>query len=34
MREWQGDVFDLVRGEGGGKRTTARLASLGVNGAG
>ena len=34
VREWQGDVFELVRSEGMGKRTTARLASLGVNGAG
>jgi hypothetical protein len=34
VREWQGDVFELVRREGMGKRTTARLASLGVNGAG
>ena len=34
VREWQGDVFELVRVEGMSKRTTARLASLGVNGAG
>jgi len=34
VRDWQGFVFDLVRREGAGKRTTARLASLGVNGAG
>ena len=34
VRGWQGYVFDLVREEGAGKRTTARLASLGVNGAG
>ena len=34
MRAWQGVVFDLVREEGGSKRATARLASLGVNGAG
>ena len=33
-RAWQGYVFDLVRAEAAGKRTTARLASLGVNGAG
>jgi energy-coupling factor transporter ATP-binding protein EcfA2 len=33
-RAWQGHVFELVRGEAAGKRTTARLASLGVNGAG
>ena len=34
VRAWQGHVFELVREEGQGKRTTARLASLGVNGAG
>ena len=34
MRAWQGVVFDLVRDEGSSKRATARLASLGVNGAG
>ncbi len=34
VREWQGVVFNLVREEGASKRTTARLASLGVNGAG
>ena len=34
VRAWQGVVFDLVRDEGASKRTTARLASLGVNGAG
>jgi hypothetical protein len=34
VRAWQGFVFDLVQQEGAGKRTTARLASLGVNGAG
>jgi hypothetical protein len=34
VRAWQGFVFDLVREEGAGKRSTARLASLGVNGAG
>ena len=34
VRAWQGEVLDLVRAEGAGKRTTARLASLGVNGAG
>src|ERR687895_77356 len=33
-RAWQGVVFDLVREEGASKRATARLASLGVNGAG
>ncbi len=34
VRGWQRFVFDLVREESAGKRTTARLASLGVNGAG
>ena len=34
VRDWQGAVFELVRREGMSKRTTARLASLGVNGAG
>ena len=34
VRAWQGFVFDLVRAEGADKRTTARIASLGVNGAG
>ena len=34
VRAWQGHVFDLVREQGAEKRTTARLASLGVNGAG
>jgi len=34
VRAWQGFVFELVRREGAEKRTTARLASLGVNGAG
>jgi hypothetical protein len=34
VRSWQGEVLELVRAEGMGKRTTARLASLGVNGAG
>ena len=34
VRAWQGDVFELVRSEAGGRRTTARFASLGVNGAG
>jgi hypothetical protein len=34
VREWQGAVFDLVRREGADRRSTARLASLGVNGAG
>ncbi len=34
VRDWQGFVFELVRSEASDKRTTARLASLGVNGAG
>jgi hypothetical protein len=34
VRAWQGDVFELVRREAAGKRSTARIASLGVNGAG
>ena len=34
VRAWQSVVFDLVREEGASKRATARLASLGVNGAG
>jgi energy-coupling factor transporter ATP-binding protein EcfA2 len=34
IRAWQASVFDLVREEGAEKRTTARFASLGVNGAG
>jgi energy-coupling factor transporter ATP-binding protein EcfA2 len=34
VRSWQGAVFDLVSREAAGKRSTARLASLGVNGAG
>jgi energy-coupling factor transporter ATP-binding protein EcfA2 len=34
VRAWQGVVFGLVSEEGASKRTTARLASLGVNGAG
>jgi Dynamin family len=34
VRDWQGHVFDLVSREAAGKRSTARLASLGVNGTG
>ena len=34
VRAWQGVVFQLVGEEGASKRMTARLASLGVNGAG
>ena len=34
VRAWQAHVLELVREEGADRRTTARLASLGVNGAG
>jgi hypothetical protein len=34
VRDWQGHVLDLVRSEGAGKRTEARLLSWGLNGAG
>ena len=34
VREWQGFVLDLVRTEGADKRSTARVLSFGVNGAG
>ena len=34
VRAWQRRVFELVSEEGEGKRSTARIASLGVNGAG
>jgi hypothetical protein len=34
VRAWQARVFDLVREEGADKRTTARVASLGVNAVG
>ncbi len=34
VRQWQGYVFDLVGQEGLAKRSSARVASLGVNGAG
>ena len=34
VRAWQGFVLDLVREEGQGRRSTARLLSFGVNGAG
>ncbi|MEV5410887.1 GTPase domain-containing protein [Thermopolyspora sp. NPDC052614] len=34
VRDWQGYVLELVRSEGADRRTTARLASLGVNGTG
>lgn len=31
VREWQGDVLELVRSEGAGRRTNARIAAYGVN---
>ncbi len=31
VRAWQGEVFDLVRTEGQGRRTNARVAAYGVN---
>jgi energy-coupling factor transporter ATP-binding protein EcfA2 len=34
VRDWQGHVLDLVRSEGADKRSTARVLSFGVNGAG
>jgi GTPase SAR1 family protein len=34
VRQWQGEVFDIVRTEGGNRRTNARVAAYGVNGIG
>jgi hypothetical protein len=34
VRDWQGAVLDLVRDEGADRRSTARVLSFGVNGAG
>ncbi len=34
VREWQGDILDLVRTEGKDRRTTARLLAFGVNAVG
>ncbi len=34
VRDWQGDVLDLVRGEGQDRRTTAKVMAYGVNGVG
>lgn len=34
IRDWQGDVLELVTGEGMGKRRTARYLALGTNGVG
>src|SRR6185312_15612657 len=32
IRDWQGELLDLIRSEGAGKRFTARMVSFGVNG--
>ena len=32
VREWQGDILDMVRKEGKDRRTNARIAAVGVNG--
>jgi len=34
VRDWQGEVLQLVRAEGKDRRTTARVLSFGVNGVG
>lgn len=34
VRDWQGDVLDIIRAEGGNRRTNARVAAYGVNGIG
>ncbi|WEV79557.1 ABC transporter [Janibacter cremeus] len=34
VRDWQGDVLDIVRAEGANRRTNARVAAYGVNGIG
>ncbi|WP_210479186.1 GTPase domain-containing protein [Naasia sp. SYSU D00948] len=34
VRDWQGDIFDMVREEGKDRRVTARLMAYGVNGLG
>lgn len=34
VRQWQGEIFDMVRTEGGNRRTNARVAAYGVNGIG
>ncbi len=34
VRDWQSDVLDIVRAEGGNRRTNARVAAYGVNGIG
>ena len=34
VREWQGEVLEIVRTEGQGRRTNARIAAFGINGIG
>lgn len=34
VRDWQGDILEMVRGEGKDRRTTARILAYGVNGLG
>lgn len=34
VRDWQGEILELVRAEGSDRRTTARVLSFGVNGVG
>lgn len=34
VRGWQGEIFEMVRTEGGNRRTNARVAAYGVNGLG
>lgn len=34
VRDWQGEIFEMVRTEGGNRRTNARVAAYGVNGIG
>ncbi len=34
VRDWQGDVLDIVRSEGRDRRTNARVAAYGINGVG
>jgi hypothetical protein len=34
VREWQGDLLDLIRRESGSRRTNARIAAYGINGIG
>ncbi|WP_417235139.1 dynamin family protein [Arthrobacter sp.] len=32
IRDWQGDLMEIIRSEGAGKRFTARMVSFGING--